>query len=95
MPSAPALKDIEIVRRMTPTMRPILHANFGDRAAKPSSLSGEGSRANPPPQLPDDQAGAFQAELAKARAAWRASRGRTRTVICKSSIARRGKDFAR
>ena len=76
-------------------MRDILHANFGDQLAKHSSASDEGLRASPRLQLHDDSVEQFQAELTKARAAWRAQRGRTRTAICNASIARRRKDFVR
>ena len=70
-------------------MRTILHAKFGDQLAKRSRAS-EGVRsANPSPQLHNNSVEEFEAALTKARAAWRASRGPTRTVIGNPRIARR------
>jgi hypothetical protein len=63
-------------------MRAILHAKFGGRLAEPSSSCERAPRTNPSPQLHDSSVDEFEAALTKARAAWRASRGRTRTATC-------------
>ena len=65
-------------------MRNILHANFGGRP-KQFRTYDKAPRISPGPQLPEE----LEAALTKARDAWRASRGRTRTAICKLRIARR------
>ena len=62
-------------------MRNILHANFGGRP-KQFRTYDKVPRISPGPQLPEEP-------LTKARDAWRASRGRTRTAICKLRIAKR------
>ena len=65
-------------------MRNILHAKFGEQR-KQLPTSDKVPRISPGPQLPEE----LEAALTKARDAWRASRGRTRTAICKLRIARR------
>ena len=56
-------------------MRTILHAKFGDELAKLPSAPDKVPRTSPGPQL------------VNAQAAWRASRGPTRTVTRSSRIA--------
>jgi hypothetical protein len=68
-------------------MRAVLHAKFGDHLAKLPCASDRVPRTSPSPQLHDSSIEEFQAALTKARAAWRASRGPTRTATC-ASIAR-------
>lgn len=75
-------------------MRAILHAKFGDQLAKHSSAEHSSAcdkvpRASPGPQLRNSSVEEFEAALTKARAAWRASRGPTRTATCNARIARR------
>jgi hypothetical protein len=70
-------------------MRTILHAKFGDDLAKPASASDKVPRTDPGPQLHNSSVKEFEAALTKARAAWRASRGPTRTAICNARIAKR------
>ena len=70
-------------------MRTILHAKFGDDLAGPASASDKVPRTSPSPQLHNSSAEEFEAALTKARAAWRSSRGPTRTAICNARIARR------
>jgi hypothetical protein len=69
-------------------MRAILHATFGAQLAKPSRRSNRGLPASPSPDLPDSPVDDFEATLLKARAAWRASRGPTRTATYHGRIAR-------
>ena len=66
-------------------MRTILHAKFGDELAKPDKVP----RTSPSPQLRNASVEEFEVALAKARAAWRASRGPTRTATRNARIARR------
>jgi hypothetical protein len=61
-------------------MRAILHAKFGDQLAKHSCASDGVPSASPSPQLRNNSVEEFEAALTKARAAWRASRGPTRTA---------------
>ena len=68
-------------------MRAILHAKFGDHLLKPSRASEE-LPCTSSPQLRDSSVEEFEAALTKAQAAWRASRGRTRTATCNARIAR-------
>jgi recombinational DNA repair ATPase RecF len=70
-------------------MRNILHAKFGDQLAKQSRTSDKVPRTSPGPQLPSKPVEELEGALTKARDASRASRGRTRTVICNLRIARR------
>jgi hypothetical protein len=70
-------------------MRNVLHAKFGDQLAKQSRPSDKVPGISPNPQLPSNSVEDFEGALTKARAAWRASRGPTRTVICNLRIARR------
>jgi len=77
-------------------MRAILHAKFGDHIAKLSSTSDRAPLTSPTPQLRassvDEDASsvdAFEEALTKAQAAWRASRGRTRTATCGTRMVRR------
>lgn len=70
-------------------MRAILHAKFGDQRAKHPSASDEVARASPSPQVRNNSVEEFEVALTKARAAWRASRGPTRTVTRSVRIARR------
>ena len=65
-------------------MRKILHAKFGEHLAKQSPTSDKVC-----PQLPSNSVEELETALTKARDAWRASRGRTRTAICNLRIARR------
>jgi hypothetical protein len=69
-------------------MRNILHAKFGDRP-KQFPTYDEVPRISPGTQLPNNSVEELEAALTKARDAWRASRGRTRTAICKLRLARR------
>lgn len=64
-------------------MRTILHAKFGDELAKPDKVL----RTSPSPQLRNSSVEDFEVALTKARAAWRASRGPTRTVTRSARIA--------
>ena len=64
-------------------MRNILHAKFGEQR-KQLPTSDKVPRISPGPQLPSNSV--EEAALTKARDAWRASRGRTRTEL---RIARR------
>ena len=70
-------------------MRTILHAKFGDDLAKPVSASDKVPRTSARPQLHNSSAEEFEAALTNARAAWRASRGPTRTAVCNARITRR------
>jgi hypothetical protein len=70
-------------------MRAILHAKFGDHINKLSPESERAPRTSPSPQLQDASVDKFEAALTKARAAWRASRGRTRTATCSARMVRR------
>ena len=70
-------------------MRNILHAKFGEQLARQSRTSDKVPRTSPGPQLPSNSVEELEAALTKARDAWRASRGRTRTAICSLRIARR------
>jgi hypothetical protein len=70
------LKSLE---RRNP-MRVVLHAKLGDHIAKLPCASDRVSRSSPSPPLHDSSVEAFEAALTKARAAWRASRGPTRTA---------------
>jgi hypothetical protein len=70
-------------------MRNILHAKFGEQLAKRSHTSDKVPRISPSPQPPSNSVEELEAALTKARDAWRASRGRTRTAICDLRIARR------
>ena len=70
-------------------MRKILHAKFGEHLAKQSTTSDKVPRISPGPQLPSNSVEELETALTKARDAWRASRGRTRTAICNLRIARR------
>jgi hypothetical protein len=83
------LKTFEILWKDTTPMRNILHAKFGAQLAKQSRPSDKVPGISPSPQLPSNSVEDFEGALTKARAAWRASRGRTRTVICNLRIARR------
>lgn len=69
-------------------MRAILHANFGTQLAKPSNPSDRPPLVSPGPDLRDSPVDEFEASLLKARAAWRASRGPTRTATYHGRIAR-------
>jgi hypothetical protein len=60
-------------------MRTILHAKFGDELPKRSAASDEIPRTRPTQQL-RNSVEEFEVALTKARAAWRASRGPTRTA---------------
>ena len=68
-------------------MRTILHAKFGDELAKLSSAPDKVPRTSPSPQLVNASVEEFEVALTKAQAAWRASRGPTRTVTRSSRIA--------
>jgi hypothetical protein len=70
-------------------MRTILHAKFGDGLAKQSRTSHKAPRISPGPRLPSNSVDELEVALTKARDAWRASRGRTRTAICNLRIAKR------
>jgi hypothetical protein len=70
-------------------MRAILHAKFGAQPAKPSRTFDTAPRTSPSPQLHDSSVDEFEAALTKARADWRASRGRTRTATCSARMVRR------
>jgi hypothetical protein len=70
-------------------MRAVLHAKFGDQLAKYSRVPDKVPLARPTPQLSNNSVEEFEAAMTKARAAWRASRGRTRTAICNARVARR------
>ena len=67
-------------------MRNILRANFGERP-KQFRTYDKVPRISPGPQLPSNSV--EELALTKARDAWRASRGRTRTAICNLRIAKR------
>ena len=67
-------------------MRAILHA--GDQLAKHSRASDKVPRTSPGPQLSNNSVEEFEAALTKARAAWRASRGRTRTAPASRGVTR-------
>ena len=69
-------------------MRNILHARFGEQR-KQLPTSDKVPRISPGPQLPSNSVEELETALTKARDAWRASRGRTRTAICKLRIVRR------
>ncbi len=60
-------------------MRAILHAKFGDRVAELAPNAETTLRTGPSPQQ-ESSVNEFEIALTKARADWRASRGRTRTV---------------
>lgn len=66
-------------------MRTILHAKFRDDPAEPVSATDKVPRT----QLHNSSAEEFKVALTKARAAWCASRGPTRTAICNARITRR------
>jgi len=70
-------------------MRAILHAKFGGHLAKLSPTFERAPRTSPSPQLHDSSVDEFEAALTKARAAWRASRGQTRTATCDARVVRR------
>lgn len=70
-------------------MRAFLHAKFGDQLTRGSCASDKLPRTSPSPQPDNSSVEGFEAALTKARAAWRASRGPTRTVICNARIPRR------
>lgn len=72
-------------------MRAILHAKFGGHLAKLPPISERAPRTSPSPspQLHDSSVDEFEAALTKAQAAWRASRGRTRTATCSARMVRR------
>jgi hypothetical protein len=70
-------------------MRAILHAKFGDHIAKLSSTSDGAPLTSPTPQLRDSSVDEFEAAMTKAQAAWRASKGRTRTATCSARMVRR------
>jgi hypothetical protein len=77
-------------------MRAILHAKFGDHLAKLPHTSDRAPLTSPTPQLHassvDEDASsvdAFEEALTKAQAAWRASKGRTRTATCSARMVRR------
>ena len=70
------------------SMRAILHAKFGGHAAGHSLTSERAPRMSPSPQLRDSVED-FEAALTKARAAWRASRGPTRTATGRPRMVRR------
>jgi hypothetical protein len=70
-------------------MRAILHAKFGDNLAKLPHTSERALRTSPSPQLSDSSVDEFEAAMTKAQAAWRASRGRTRTANCSARMVRR------
>jgi hypothetical protein len=70
-------------------MRAILHAKFGDRLAKLPRTSDRAPRTSLSPQLHVSSVEEFGEALTKAQAAWRASRGRTRTATCSSRTVRR------
>ena len=65
------------------------HAKFGNHLAELSPTSARAPRASPSPQLHDSSVDEFEAALTKARAAWRASRSRTRTATCSARVVRR------
>ena len=69
-------------------MRNILHAKFGEQRKQLPNFD-KVPRISPGPQLPNNSVEELEAALTKARDAWRASRGRTRTAICKLRIAKR------
>ena len=69
-------------------MRTILHAKFGDELAKLSPASDKVPRTRPSPQLRNASVEEFEVALTKARTAWRASRGPTRTATRSARIAR-------
>jgi hypothetical protein len=69
-------------------MRAILHAKFGGQIAK-SSTSDGAPRTSSGQQLHDSSVDEFEAALTKARAAWRASRGPTRTATGSARMVRR------
>jgi hypothetical protein len=68
-------------------MRTILHAKFGDELPKRSAASDEIPRTRPTQQL-RNSVEEFEVALTKARAAWRASRGPTRTATRSARIER-------
>jgi hypothetical protein len=70
-------------------MRAILHAKFGDQIAKSSSTSDRAPRTSPGQQLHDSSVDEFEAALTKARAAWRAKRGPTRTATGSARMVQR------
>jgi hypothetical protein len=70
-------------------MRAILHAKFGGHLAKLSPTSERAPHTSPSPQLHDSTVDGFEAALTKARSAWRASRGGTRTATCNARMVRR------
>ena len=74
-------------------MRAVLHAKFGDHLAKLPCASDRVPRTGPSPQLHDSSVEEFEAKLTKARAAWRASRGPTRTATCSASTRGVGRNF--
>lgn len=70
-------------------MRPILHAKFANNGvARRSGFPDSVLRTKAVPEPPDPSVEEFEAALTKARAAWRAGRGSTRTAICNARIAR-------
>jgi hypothetical protein len=70
-------------------MRTILHAKFGDELAKLSSVSDKVSRTSPSLQLRNSSVEEFEVAMMKARAAWRASKGPTRTATGGARMGRR------
>ena len=69
-------------------MRAILHAKFGDRVAElaPNPKTTLCTSASP---QEESSVSEFEIALTKARADWRASRGRTRTVTRSDRTVRR------
>ena len=70
-------------------MRAILHAKFGGQLPELSPTSERAPRPSSSPQLRDSSVENFEAALTKARAAWRASRGPTRTATGRPRLVRR------
>ena len=70
-------------------MRTTLHVKFSKGLAKSPAASDKAARSTPSPQLRDSSVEEFEVALMKARAAWRASRGPTRTATRSARIARR------
>jgi hypothetical protein len=70
-------------------MRAILHAKFGAHVAELSPTSERAPRTSLSLQLRESSVDEFEAALTKARAAWRASRGRTRTATRSARTVRR------
>ena len=70
-------------------MRAILHATFGGHVAKHSPISERPPSAISSLQLHDSSVEEFEIALTQAQAAWRASRGRTRTATYSARVLRR------